>query len=253
MSDDPFRSPKRRLARAKENLQKFDDAVKAFIKSDPYARVVERDPDGVTEIHKITLKRQLPEEAIHLAAEIVEALRSTLDQTGYACAVLAGVRKSKSAYFPCADSAPELANVIKGRCKDLPSDIVSLFRSFQPYQGGNDYLWAMNKMANTKHTALVAVGISSGGMLINSLRTGGPLALRVPRWDTAKNEMIFAITRAGSKLDYNVKFTLEVSFGDVPGLSGHRALEALSNLASITECILAATEAECRRIGLLKT
>jgi hypothetical protein len=79
--------------------------------------------------------------------EIIEALRSALDQAGAACAVLTGKTNPKKSYFPFADSGPELTKVIKGRCKDLPGEIISLFRSFQPYQGGNDPLWAMNKIA----------------------------------------------------------------------------------------------------------
>jgi hypothetical protein len=249
---DPFSSPKRRLGRAKENLVKFDHAVKAFINSNPYARVVERDPDGIAEIHKIVLKGQIPEDIPHLAVEIIEALRSALDQTGYACAILAGRTDPKRAYFPFADSEPELANTIRGRCKDLPSEIVSVFRSFQPYKGGNDPLWAMNKMANAKHTELVPVGVSAGGMHIRTMSVTGTLALNAPKWDSAKNEMIFARVGIGSKLDYQMDFTFNITFGDVPGLAGQFALEGLNALAAITGSIITVSEAECRRIGLLK-
>src|SRR5262245_61209963 len=158
MADHHFRSPKQRLARAQEKIAELNAAIETFVKSEPYARVVEINPASGFQFHKIKMTKPLPDLLTDLTMEIIEALRSALDQAGFACARLDGKPNAKSAYFPMADTGPDLANVIKGRCKDLPPDIVTLFRSFMPYKGGNDPLWAMNKIANTKHTALVPVG-----------------------------------------------------------------------------------------------
>jgi hypothetical protein len=254
MADDPFRSPKQRLARAKEKIAELKAAIEAFVKREPYTRVVDIEQGSGAELHKIKMTEALPDLLTNLAMEIIEGLRSALDQAGFARAVLDGKApaKIKSAYFPVADSGAELANVIKGRCKDLPDDIVTLFRSFMPYKGGNDPLWAMNKIRQRTHTALVPVGVASGGFNMRAGRLRGG-AIMVPRWDSANNEMIFGRVEPGGEFHYDIEFTLYVAFGDASTLAGQQVVAALDNLAGICNGMLAATEAECRRIGLLKS
>jgi hypothetical protein len=116
MFQDPFRSPKQRLSRAQEKIAELKAAIEAFVKSEPYARVVDIEPSSGAELHKVKMTAPLPDLITNLTMEIVEALRSVLDQAGFACAVIAGKPNPKSAYFPIADTGPDLANVIKGRC-----------------------------------------------------------------------------------------------------------------------------------------
>lgn len=252
---DPFHSPKQRLARAKEHIEDLEAAIKALTADEPYANVVEMDADGVTQLHKIKMIKPLPDRLSVLTHDAIEALRHTLDQAGYACAVLTGKSNPKSTYFPFADSGTELAKVIGGRCKDLPSDIVSLFRSFQPYKGGNDALWAMNKVAGAKHTVLIPVGMASTGFTARSMTATtsslGSVAILIPQWDGAKQEMIFGRVGPGAKLDYDVEFSFYVAFGDAPVFARQPVLAVLHHLAGEVTSILDATEAECRRIGLL--
>jgi hypothetical protein len=217
MTAHPFHSPWSRLARAKENLAKLENGIKAFAERHPNASVIEPDPSGEWYLHKVKMTEALPTEFTHLTIEIVEALRAALDQAGYATAVISGNQRRKETYFPFAESGAGLATVIAGRCKDLPSDIVSLFRSFQPYKGGNDTLWALNRMAaNAKHTLLVPIGTSVYGMRISRFIASGHVKLISPRWDSAKNEMIFARAAAMAELNYNLDFSFFVAFGNVP-------------------------------------
>jgi len=193
-SRDPFDSPKRRLLRAKQHIRDLDLRISKFFKKQPHKGVVERDASGLNEIHKVRLTKSIPSQFADRAAEVVEALRSALDQTGYAVAVLAGAIEPKSAYFPIAEKAADLENVIKGRCKDLPPDIISLFRSFNPHKGGNDTIWALNRACTVaKHRTLIRVGMSvlkieTRGI---SFLEGG--SLPIPKWDSEKNEVIFGI------------------------------------------------------------
>jgi hypothetical protein len=163
---DPFRSLKRRIVRANEHISAFKAGADAFFDMQPYTRVVERDPETGGEIRKLALTRPLPDHITDLAFEAIEALRSALDQAGYAAAVAGGAVRPKSSYFPIADFPGELDHVIKRRCKDIPPDVVTLFRSFRPYKGGNGLVWAMNKACNTsKHCLLQVLGVTASSML----------------------------------------------------------------------------------------
>ena len=132
-----------------------------------------------------------------------------------------------------------------------------MFRSFNPYKGGNDLVWALNRLCNTsKHRLLTPVGIASGGisvkhMTLSSGPTGSGVAIPAPVWDGEKNEMVFARVGVGSKLDYNLNFRFFVAFGDVEPVRGEPAVPILSTTATEIERIVLAIEAETRRLGLV--
>lgn len=164
-----FYSSRRRLARAEEHISDLEGKVNAFVAEKPWASVVESDADGFLHVHKFKSTKGLPEGLANIAADAIENLRSALDNAGYTIALAAGIYKAagrmepKYSNFPFAKSHGELKNSIKGRCRDLPPDIVSLIHSFQPYQGGNDLLWSLNELCNAnKHRLLVPMSMLLG-------------------------------------------------------------------------------------------
>ena len=74
-----------------------------------------------------------------------------------------------------------------------------------------------------------------------------------PHWDGAKQEMIFAKSGPGGEFEYDMEFAFYIAFGDVPVFAGQPVATVLHHLAGEVAGILTATEAECRRIGILKT
>jgi hypothetical protein len=95
---DPFYSPKRRLARGKDHTRKLEKRVGTFLKNIPYEKVIEKDADGF-ELHKLRMTKAVPAICTDYAAEALEALRSALDQTGYAAAVLAASPSPRTPSF----------------------------------------------------------------------------------------------------------------------------------------------------------
>jgi hypothetical protein len=253
---DPFRSPKRMITRANEHINQFKAVGKGFLEQQPWARVVEPNADGTEDHVKIKLSRPFPEELESLAFEAAVSLRSALDQAAFATVHHTLQATAKSTYFPLADSAAGLEDTIKRGCKHLNRDIVAFFRALKPYKGGNDVLWSLNKVANaTKHKLLVPVAVTSGGMFIHHManRTSGGMAIRFPRWDSEKNELIFAKTLPGEgdKIDHNIQFSFGIAFGKVEGVGGHDALGTLRQFVSEVESVVAATQAEAQRLGLI--
>ena len=253
---DPFASPKRRIARAKLQLRALIKDGKSFFKRAPYARVVEPDPNGVDQLHKVRLTRQIPSKMTSMGVEAVENLRSALDQTGYITAVLSGVSNPKSAHFPIADCATKLETDVigRGRCKDLPPDILAVFRSFKPYKGGNEPIWALNRLCNySKHRILSAAMHCDHFRSMSPGYISGNARIPIPFWDHEKNEMVFGVVGPGGDFKYDFEFSFYVTFAEVPELIGVPAFPFLDAAIREVEAIVLATEAECRRIGLLIT
>lgn len=218
---DPFNSPRRRIAAAKQQICNLDQRLAKFFEKRRYRMVIEEAADGTHDVHKIKLTKLLPDSLGDLANNAIENLRSALDQAAFATT---GRENAKSAYFPVGDDISGLENVIKGRCKDIPSEIVALFRSFQPYRGRNDAIWTLNRLCNvSKHRLLIPIGTAGGaikvggGVLIEASGAGG-IAFGPQPWDSEKNEMIYAIVGRSSKLTYDVKVGFFVAFGEVESI-----------------------------------
>jgi hypothetical protein len=261
VQDDPFYSPKRRLLRAKKHVAELDAASAVFLNSEPYRRIVEPDIDGVAQLHKIKLAAPFPEELSDLVEDALDSLRAVLDHTAYCAAVASGKGSPEYAFFPFSNTAENWENRANGLCKDVPGDIVALFRSFKPYKGGNDPLWALNEIRNSsQHAILVPVGHASFRVFSKILSMKAPehgsVSFDPPiwtpgTWDGAKNEMVIFRADPGTELDYDIEFSPSISFGDVPVFANEPVLTVLNYLARMVESVLLATEAECRRLGLI--
>ena len=118
---DPFTSPKRRLARAKEKRAEIESLSQAFFKSKPFARVIERNSKGFDE-YKVRLTADIPDGVTDLAYEMIEALRSVLDQVVYPIALACGAKRPDILHFPIADTPADFENGLNGRAKELPPD-----------------------------------------------------------------------------------------------------------------------------------
>ena len=150
-------------------------------------------------------------------------------------------------------TAAELDDLITGRkvCKDtLPPEIVDLFRSFNPYKGGNDPIYLLNKLRNKTHTVLAPLGFVAGGMFLDHFEANGSVSIPSPRWDSEKNEMIFARVGADARVNYEAKFGLIVTFDD-PSLMDNKAvaIDVLNLAYDQVAKIIKATESKCAALG----
>lgn len=225
--------------------------IQAFTQSIPYTEATEPDPEEPDHtVYKIKLTHDIPSSTVNLAGDIIHNLRSALDNAVFDIALATGKTDPRYAAFPFANTIDEMTNSL-GRCKDVPTPIHSLFCGFQPYENGNDYLWALNKLSNTdKHRVLqpFGTGVFRGFASVRS--TGGYFKMPDPhRWDSAKNEMEVITFGPGTKYEYQFDFQLYVAFADVAGLAGGNAISKLTNIGTTVYRTLRAMEAECRRLG----
>lgn len=255
---DVLADPKWLLSEAQDQIQKFGDAEKAFRIKAPYVLVSETDQATGWLVYKLKLTEQIPSDLNRQVRHIISDLRSVLDQLAYACAVADGKIDTEHAAFPFGRSEAHFQNRMKGRSKDVPEKIRDVFRSFKPYKGGNDVLWALNNMANThKHRTLVPYAISDGGAAgaLSVLGSGSEPPVRHSNkgWDPTTNEVeLFAVQPGAFAMMDAMTVRLEVVIRELPGHEREPAVFALLYVADLVESIVTATEAEARQIGLIK-
>ncbi len=176
-----------------------------------------------------------------------------MDQTGYAAAVASGKTSPKKTQFPISDSLTELENLIVGRkvCKDIPDEIVSLFRSFKPCKGGNDTLWTLNQLRNSAHTSLVPVMVGGANIEIRHGRGSAEIIAVDPIYDSEKNEIVFGRGTVGEHRNYSVSPSFNISFNDARVRRREHALTFFYRAGGMVEDILASTETKCRKLGFI--
>lgn len=252
---DSFHSSKYSVDHAKRHIRNLETEASIFFGTRPYAVVVETNANGTEDAHKIKLVKPMPVSLPGIAFDALNSLRSSLDQAGYAIAIACS-KSGKKAHFPFGDRADEVESRRKSSSKDLPKEIFDLMAAFKPYKGGNDLLWALNKLCNShKHEIITPVAFYTGHMSINNLvLSGGPASFTFsrPEWDSDKNELIFARIAHGSKLDMDAQFEPCIVFADVDTVFRQPAVPIICQMGSIVESIIMALEAEATRLGIIK-
>jgi hypothetical protein len=244
-------SPRYRLAAAKEQLAEFQGICNAYFNDSPCTTFTEDDPDTGLHIDKARFVTPLPVRLVTIAAQIVEHLRSALDQTCKAIAKSsgAGVRKC---HFPFSETAADLDAVMRKQSRGLPDEIVGTIRTFKPYKGGNDTLWGVNFAANTnKHDLLIPVGFFTGELTYQKfVSTGGPLSIPYPVWDRSKNEMVI-VRYAGAQPEYSINLRLLIEFKDIAAFAQRNAIQVLMSMHAEVQRVVDSLADEATRIGVL--
>jgi hypothetical protein len=147
-----LQSPRITLSDAKDYIEEFKAAEAAFFETEPYQLMIEPDPlyPG-RRLQYLRLAKPLPRRISVRAGDAAKTLRVALDHLGASVAWAIG-KSGKKANFPFGDTAAELENRRTTNSKQLPKEIFDLMIAFKPYEGGNDALWWLNKLANdAKH------------------------------------------------------------------------------------------------------
>lgn len=250
---DPLESAKFMLARARHHCADFKGQFLVYRDSDPITKSPEYDSKTDENVIKAKLVKPIPVALNGIASDAICNLRSTLDQASYAVCLAAG-GQGKDTYFPFGDTEAEVKNRHAGGSKEIPANVFALMESFKPYKGGDDLLWALNKLSNAnKHRILVPVAARTGDIKAMDFSSTGNGNFRIamnPEWNDEKNEVELGRVKRGDKFKLEVKIDFFVAFGEVSVIAGEPAGTVLNALASKVDCILKAVEAESRKIGL---
>lgn len=247
---DPFHGSKYGIERAKHHISDLERQAIQFLDSNPYGQCIEPDTDTTDQLHKIKLVKPMPFALPGLAFDAVNNLRAALDRAVWAVAKMAG-NNPRYISFPFAKDADHIKNAINGRCKGLPEEIRDI-RTFKPYKGGNNLLWALNELCNTnKHAIISPVAVASSKLIAATTIARDSLMAIPPRWDRTKNEMILFRVREGGEIQTQFRIALHIAMCDIEFVDGQPADAVLNEFVRIVESIVMAIEAETRRLGLI--
>jgi hypothetical protein len=248
-----FDSARWTVVRAKMHIDELNGLIDGFVNENPWTFDVDRQSKPGYCLHKIRFTKPFPELWPCILFDAVNNLRSTLDQCGYATAVASGASRTKFTKFPIGDDLSGLDKDIKGWCKDIPQDISTLFRRFEPYKGGNgSAIWAINKICNAKkHCALMPLEITNKtftivGDLPEELR---PLPNSRPIWNAEKREVTMLAVPAATNIQINGHFTFSVGIEGIESFEDVPIGRLLGSAFDKARDVLFATEAECSRLG----
>lgn len=247
---DPFHELDWVIDYTNRRIDELEREIEAFLDSQPYAQVTEPNADGTKDLLKVVAIKRMPLEAVLITFEIAMHLRSALDRAGYTVASAAGA-SGKYAAFPFGDTLAQVESRTTGDSRQIPKDVFNAMVALKPYEGGNDLLWGLNKLANThKHEILVphAVVAAMGKMIFYGGGFHVPTAS--PVWDSAKNEMIIAEMAPGHTLKTQLQVAPIVLLGDVKGIGGKPAIPTLRAIAVDVRTACQTVLLAGRRMGL---
>jgi hypothetical protein len=248
------------LARAEFHAADLQWWIARYMECRPIGKATDYDASTKEHVLKLKLVKPIPVMLNGIAADAIHNLRAVLDHAGYAAAVAAGAggKVGRKTHFPAGDTEGEVRGCRSGKgglSDEIPEKIFDVMVAFKPYKGGDNFLWALNKLCNAnKHRILSAAGVVIGeftpGDLI--LESDGPGRFPMnPIWDSEKDEM--EIGRFGGTIgtfQYNVEIASSVSFSEPQAVEGIPADTLVEHLVGKVKSILMAIEAEGRRIKL---
>lgn len=248
---DLLESSKYSVSHARKHIAALKEELQAFHAAGPFREVVEFDPTGPTDVHKLKLEKELPDALPGIAFDAVSSLRAALDQAGYSIAIAAGA-SGNSAYFPFGDTKIEVESRSTGASREIPPSIFQLMLDAKPYRDGDPFLWALNKLCNYhKHRYITPVAIYTGGAKLKNAYFSSVRSFSFPpRWDLEKQEMILAEVPHRAPFTMNMQIQTFVSFAGVEGLPPAPCEIALEKIAHAIEHLLEVVAIQCRALGL---
>ncbi len=172
MQRDLFDEPRAKLARARKHLAELLAAERQFSATKPMDVHVGTGMDGNPAI--LMTARTFPSlEASAIAGDVLNNLRAASDLSISAACRADGKTSLSKTYFAMASSEQQWDECTKGkhdRMKAANPRIKALARTFRPWDGGNQSLYALSKLVGVdKHQALLAMAVHQGGMTLDGL------------------------------------------------------------------------------------
>jgi hypothetical protein len=225
---DPLFESVRRANWAKEKIVDFHNSVNAWSATQPYAHFTELNKDTEFTEHKLKLVKTLPFGVTERCGDAIQAVRSALDLLMSDLARALGKGTSGIA-FPFGNDANEFEAEMEKRKihRKLGQPAVDILRRLQPYDGGDDLLFSINKLNNThKHreNLKATASVVFAGTRFESIGTG---YVEMPNEGWKNDEMVLVRAIGDEKVQLKLQIIPQVFFEGIKTDKGEFALVVL--------------------------
>jgi hypothetical protein len=236
-----FHSPRLLLADGRDEIHRLNMAVRDFLDRTAHFHAPRFDLEKRVYVHKVQFEEALPPYFAVSVRKIASPLRSALDHAVNASKASLGSAKLNAA-FPFGDTPAEFERDVTRKCCGVAPGVISIVRDFKPHKGGNNDLWALNKLRNVKeHRLLVAPALAGGMRFLFKISGKKVFVLDTGRaigacWDNLNKTLTFQTLPTFEHIEKQLVFFL--TFGDVEGIAGEHLIPKLQAFAAAVEnCI----------------
>jgi hypothetical protein len=241
---DLYLSAKKKLADARRLIGDLEAEIKAFNATEPHERMVETDPEGLIQEHRVKLIRPLPERVAVLTLEVAKALRDTLDLSAFAASKAAGSHRLLDTCFPIARDKAGIEKVMAEKGGGVPKDVAQTIGAFKPYRGGNDLLWGLVAVETVdRHALIVPLGSVDSGLTFINNKTAPKV-----RWNARHNEIELGFFPIHGTFHRDINIFFSAAFGEVDSLAGRAVVPTLKEMAEEVEDVMGVLEEATSRI-----
>lgn len=147
-----------KLLRAGETANELGALVTSFMRSQPVQIEGRVDAAGADTV-RVTSIKETPTRIPILLGEVLQGLRSALDNLMWALVEARGGTPGRNTFFPIMENEDAYNRLDLER--QLGPELAAVIGSLQPFKGGNDSLWQLHHLdIRGKHRALVPVPVA---------------------------------------------------------------------------------------------
>jgi hypothetical protein len=253
---DTFRLIQAKVTRAKQHVQDFQLALSAFNNTKPYVVAIKEDLEAGKRIYYVAKADPVPDSVATIAADVIQNLRSPLDQIAYQLVLDArgGAEPNWFVYYPICGNATDYPSLRNRFIKGVRQEVVDAIDTTEPYKGGKGHaIWQLNALNKPdKHKLLVGAGSFSSGVEIT--QTFSTCLKKIPGFENISPLPVFLTPadrllalKVGDELyieplDHEVaedrRFAFDVSFNEPSVIECEPALKTLQDMTNLVDGII---------------
>ena len=237
-----------KIERAEKHIRDLENAIKSFIKTNPYAVLGQQDAETGMYVYKLKIVRHPPLGWSAILGDAIHNLRSALDILVWQLILAEGNKPSRKNAFPVSSSPKGFESHLKEKVKGVSPQALELFKAAEPYKGGkHEGLWILNELdIRDKHRLLVPVFTQAGGVSINEMfddllgtdafTRGGIVFINPADKGPMKDgDIVFS---APEKPDTDPQFRFHIAFGEGDIIEGQPIQPTLTQFLDLVKGIL---------------
>jgi hypothetical protein len=241
-----------KVTRAKQHIQDFHLACRAFHDTHPYGVGIKEDAQAGKRIYYVTKADPVPDALAAIAADVIQNLRSPLDHIAYQLVLDArsGAEPDWLVYYPIAGSPADYPATRKSKIKGVRQAVIDAIDATEPYKGGKGHtLWQLNELNKPdKHELLIGAGSFFDGVDISAefSKMPGFEAVKFPPLFLRPADKLLSL-KVGDELyiepihhevNKNRNFTFDVSFNAPGVVECEPVLKTLQDMTNLVDDII---------------